>query len=556
MPKFDEEKQKSRLYELHKREAEELAKVLSVKYGAKYLDLSTISINTDALRIIPEKLSREARVASFEKNGKKLKLATVSPQAVETIEVIKKLEEDDYKLTIYMVSVRSMERLWERYQEISYSAKTKAGVIDISDQNIKEIVNKVANLNDAKEIIQKILNSKDAYRVSRFFEGVLASAFALNTSDIHIEPEESYVSIRFRLDGILVKVLEFDRKTYKSLLSRIKLISGLKLNVVKKPQDGRLSIKLQDKDIEIRVSVLPDAYGESIVLRILNPDIISVSMEDLGIEPQLLKILTKEIGRPNGMLLNTGPTGSGKTTTLYAFLKKIHTPEIKIITIENPIEYHLPGVVQTQVNPKKGYTFLEGLRSSLRQDPDVIMVGEIRDSETAKIAVNSALTGHLVFSTLHTNNAAGTFYRLIDLGIKPEVISTAVNVIIAQRLIRKPCKFCMQKIAVEGEEKQMIDNIISGIDNLEKYTSNTSQLYKTVGCSKCNGTGYKGRIGIFEAILINNEVEKIFEKNPDEKAIENVFKQQGILTLKQDGIIKALNGLTTIEELRRVIDLE
>ncbi len=556
MPKFDEEKQETRLYELHKREAEELAKVLSVKYGAQYLDLSTISINTDALRIIPEKLSRETRTASFEKTGKKLKLATVSPQAIETIKIIKKLEEDGYKIDIYMVSLRSMERLWGRYKEISYSAKTKAGVIDISDQNIKEIVDKVVNLDDAKEIIQKILNSKDAYRVSRFFEGVLASAFALNTSDIHIEPEESYVSIRFRLDGILVKVLEFDRKTYKSLLSRIKLISGLKLNVIKKPQDGRLSIKLQDKDIEIRVSVLPDAYGESIVLRILNPDIISVSMEDLGIEPQLLKILTREINRPNGMLLNTGPTGSGKTTSLYAFLKKIHTPEIKIITIENPIEYHLPGVVQTQVNPKKGYTFLEGLRSSLRQDPDVIMVGEIRDSETAKIAINSALTGHLVFSTLHTNNAAGTFYRLIDLGIKPEVISTAVNVIIAQRLIRKPCKFCMQKVDVGEEEKQIIDNIINGIDNLEQYTNNTSQLYKTVGCSKCNGTGYKGRIGIFEAILINNEVEKIFEQNPDEKAIENIFKQQGILTLKQDGIIKALKGLTTIEELRRVIDLE
>ena len=556
MPKFNEEKQQSRLYELHKREAEELAKVLSVKYGVQYLDLSTISINTDALRIIPEKLSREIRVASFEKTGKKLKLATVSPQAVETIKIIKKLEEDGYKIDTYMVSLRSIERLWERYKEVSYSIKTKAGIIDISDQNIKEIVNKVSNLDDAKEIIQKILSSKDAYRVSRFFEGVLASAFALNTSDIHIEPEENYVSVRFRLDGILVKVLKFDKKTYKSLLSRIKLISGLKLNIIKKPQDGRLSIKLQDKDIEIRVSVLPDAYGESIVLRILNPDIISVSMEDLGIEPQLLKILTREINRPNGMLLNTGPTGSGKTTSLYAFLKKIHTPKIKIITIENPIEYHLPGVVQTQVNPKKGYTFLEGLRSSLRQDPDVIMVGEIRDSETAKIAVNSALTGHLVFSTLHTNNAAGTFYRLIDLGIKPEVISTAVNVIIAQRLIRKPCKFCMQKVDINEEEKQIVNNIINKIDNLEKYTNNTSQLYKTVGCSKCNGTGYKGRIGIFEAILINNEVEKIFEQNPDEKIIESIFKQQGILTLKQDGIIKALNGLTTIEELKRVIDLE
>jgi len=555
MPKFDEEKQKTRLHELHKREAEELAKILSVKYGVQYLDLTTISINTDALRIIPEELSRKTQVAAFEKTGKKIKLAVVSPQAIETIKLIEKLKKDEYKLVIYMVSIRSMKRLWDRYKEISYSVKTKAGVIDISDQNIEEIANKVTNLNKAQEIIQNILKSKDAYRVSRFFESVLASAFALEASDIHIEPEEKYILIRFRLDGILVKVLEFDIKTYKSLLSRIKLISGLKLNIIKKPQDGRLSIKLQNKDIEIRTSVLPDAYGESIVLRILNPDTISVPVEELGIDPQLLKILIKEINRPNGMLLNTGPTGSGKTTTLYAFLKKIHTPEIKIITIENPIEYHLPGVVQTQVDPQKGYTFLEGLRSSLRQDPDVIMVGEIRDGKTAKVAINSALTGHLVFSTLHTNDAAGSFYRLIDLGIKPEVISTAVNVIIAQRLIRKPCKYCMRKVDANEEEKQIINNITNEINNIEKYTKNINQIYKTVGCPKCNGTGYKGRIGIFEAILINSEVEKIFEQNPDEKKIENMFKQQGILTLKQDGIIKVLNGLTTIEELKRVVDL-
>jgi len=555
MPKFDEEKQKIRLHELHKREAEELAKILSVKYGVQYLDLTTISINTDALRIIPEELSQKTQVASFEKTGKKIKLAVVSPQAVGTIKLIEKLKKEGYKLVIYMVSIRSMERLWSRYKEISYSTKTKGGVIDISDQNIEEITKEVTNIEGARGIIQNILKSKDAYRVSRFFESVLASAFALEASDIHIEPEEKYVLIRFRLDGILVKVLEFDRKTYKSLLSRIKLISGLKLNIIKKPQDGRLSIKLQNKDVEIRTSVLPDAYGESIVFRILNPDAISVPIEELGIEPRLLKILIREINRPNGMLLNTGPTGSGKTTTLYAFLKKIHTPKIKIITIENPIEYHLPGVVQTQVNPQKGYTFLEGLKSSLRQDPDVIMVGEIRDEKTAKVAINSALTGHLVFSTLHTNDAAGSFYRLIDLGIKPEVISTAVNVIVAQRLIRKPCKYCMRKVEANEEEKQIIDNTTNEINNIEKYTKNINQIYKAVGCPKCNGTGYKGRIGIFEAILINNEVEKIFGQNPDEKKIEDIFKQQEILTLKQDGIIKVLNGLTTIEELKRVVDL-
>ncbi len=556
MPQFDEKRQNIRLDELHRKEAEELAKILSVKYGVQYIDLSTVPVNTDSLRIIPEKVSREINVAIFEKSSKKLKLAVVSPQAPKTIEIIKKLKEDDYEVTVFMVSIKSIEKLWKRYKEISFSSRTKAGIIDISDQNITKIEERVKNLKDAQEVIQEILESKEAYLISRLLEGIFASSFSLKASDIHIEPEENEVNIRFRLDGILVRVISFETRIYRSLLSRIKLISGLKLSITKKPQDGRLSIKLENKEIGIRVSALPDAYGESVVMRILNPDAISVSIEQLGIEPNLFKILTKEINRPNGMLLNTGPTGSGKTTTLYSFLKKIHTPEIKIITIENPIEYHLPGIVQTQVDPSKGYTFLKGLRSSLRQDPDVIMVGEIRDSETAKIAVNSALTGHLVFSTLHTNNAAGTFYRLVDLGIKPEIISTAVNVIIAQRLVRKPCQECVQKVEVTAKERELISNTVKNINNLESYTKNFTQVYKTVGCSKCNGTGYKGRLGIFEAILIDNEIEKIFEKNPDEKEINNIFQKQNILTLKQDGIIKVLNGLTTIEELKRVIDLE
>ena len=553
---FDEEKQEERIKTLREKEEEELAKILSVKYGVRYIDLSVFPISADALRIVTEKKSREANLAVFGKVGKKIRIAVISPRKQETIELIEKIKEKGYEPTVYMVSKQSMEKTWSKYKEIAHTTKTTAGVVDISDKNIDEIIGKINTLDETRAVIQKILDTKDSYRVSRFFEAILASAFSLKSSDIHIEPEQDYVGLRFRLDGILVEILHFDIQTYRLLLSRIKLISGLKLNIVKKPQDGRFSIKMEKKDIEIRASVLPDAYGESIVLRLLNPDAISVSMEELGVESRLFEILSKEIKRPNGMILNTGPTGSGKTTTLYAFLKKIHTPEIKIITIENPIEYHLPGIVQTQVNPKKGYTFLEGLRSSLRQDPDVIMVGEIRDKETAKIAINSALTGHLVFSTLHTNNAVGTFYRLIDLGIKPNIISTAVNIIIAQRLIRKPCKHCMREINLEGENKIVIDKIINEIDNLDQYTDNRAKIYETVGCDKCNNTGYKGRIGIFEAILADPEIEKILEQNPGESEIKGIFKRQGILTLAQDGVIKILKGLTTLEELGRVVDLE
>lgn len=555
MVQFNEEKQKERLQALREKEEEELAKILSAKYGVGYIDLTTVPIKTDALKIASEKKSREAGAAVFDRVGKKIKIAVISPQNQDTLEFIKKIKESGYAPAVYMTSKQSLEKAWGRYKEIIHSSKTKAGVVDISDKNITEIIAQVDNLEKTRAVLKKNLDRKSVRYISLFFETILAGAFAVNASDIHIEPEENYVSLRFRLDGVLTDIFRFDRKIYNLLLSRIKLISGLKITIVKKPQDGRFSIKMKDKDIEIRVSVLPDAYGESIVLRLLNPDTIAVSMENLGIEPHLFEILNREIGRPNGMILNTGPTGSGKTTTLYAFLKKIHSPEIKIITIENPIEYHLPGVVQTQVDPKKGYTFLEGLRSSLRQDPDIIMVGEIRDGETAKIAINSALTGHLVFSTLHTNNAAGAFYRLVDLGVQPSIISAAINVIIAQRLVRKPCKYCARKIELEGADKQIIDEIISEIDNIGAYTANTTKIYKIVGCPKCNNTGYKGRIGIFEALLADSETEKILEQNPDKSEIKKIFKRQGLLSLAQDGAIKVLKGLTTIAELKRVVDL-
>jgi type IV pilus assembly protein PilB len=292
-------------------------------------------------------------------------------------------------------------------------------------------------------------------------------------------------------------------------------------------------------------------------MRLLNPKSIAVPLEDLGIEKRTLDILINEIKKPNGMLLITGPTGSGKTTTLYAFMKKIHSPDIKIITIEDPIEYHLPGIVQTQVEEDKGYTFLSGLRSAVRQDPDVIMVGEIRDDETAGTAINAALTGHLVFSTLHTNSAAGAFPRIIDLKVNPKIISSAVNVAMAQRLVRKLCQACKKERDANEEEKKIIEETIASIND-KTYLEGVKKekVYEAVGCEKCNGTGYKGRVAICEAILMTKEVEQAITENPSDRDIRKASEGQNILDMKQDGVLKVLRGVSTIEELKRVIDLE
>jgi type II secretory ATPase GspE/PulE/Tfp pilus assembly ATPase PilB-like protein len=352
-----------------------------------------------------------------------------------------------------------------------------------------------------------------------------------------------------------VNVLDFDKDTYSLLLSRIKLLSGLKLNIKKDSQDGRFSVHIKDVDIEIRTSILPGAYNESVVMRILNPKSIGVPLEELGIPPKLLAVILKEIDKPNGMLLTTGPTGSGKTTTLYAFLKKAHNPTVKIITIEDPIEYHLPGIVQTQTNDK-GYTFLDGLRSALRQDPDIIMVGEIRDGETAAIAINSALTGHLVFSTLHTNSAAGAFPRLIDLGINSKIMSSAINIVLAQRLVRKLCEFCKKPTPLDGAIKAEIDKVVATIFDKTEIPPIPANIFTPGECEKCNHTGYKGRIGIYEGIKISPEVNSVIEMSPSEAEVEKAASPQGILTLKQDGIIKVLKGITSISELERVITIE
>lgn len=549
---------KKKIQDLRKKEEEDLALILSKKYSLQYTDLSGISINTDALRLIPEKVARENKMAAFKLVGKNLDVAVLSPNKQETLSTIQELEERDFKITIHMVSSASLERAWERYKDITFSTETKEGILDVSSEEITKILNKTKGLDDARNTIKEILGTKKGFRISRIVEIVVAASLATGASDIHIEPEETYIRLRFRLDGILTEVLDFDRETYELLLSRIKLLSGLKLNIKDTPQDGRFSIRLEDSDIEIRSSTLPGAYGESVVMRILNPDSISVPLEELGMDDYFLEIVKKEIARPNGMILNTGPTGSGKTTTLYAILKKIHTPEVKVITIEDPIEYHLPGIVQTQVEKAKNYTFASGLRSALRQDPDVIMVGEIRDQETAEIAVHSALTGHLVFSTLHTNTAAGTFPRLIDLGVNPKVITSAINLSMAQRLVRKLCNDCKEETAPTTEELFTIKKILSTIQNKSRIPADINKIWKPKegGCPSCEKTGYKGRLGVYEAILSDEALEEVIQKNPSEREIERVAEKQGILNMRQDGVLKVLRGITSMAELARVLDLD
>lgn len=557
---FDEEKQEKGMTDLKEQQEEDLIKVLAEeKYNLPYVNLSDLSIENEALRIISEKDAIDKKIAPFKILGKDVYVAVRSPIENEMAQIKNKLMENGYVVHFYMASIKSLEKVWERYTEISFASESKAGTISIPQEVLKKIMSHVKNINDIKESVTKTLGD-NTHTTSKILEIAIGGAISINASDIHFEPEEDFVRLRFRLDGVLQEVIQIPHSAHKLINSRIKLLSGLKITSAAIAQDGRFSIFLDQDEINMRVSTMPGSYGESIVMRILNPKSIKLKLEDMGIEPSLFEIFMREINKPNGLILLTGPTGSGKTTTLYSFLQKIYSPEIKIITIEDPIEYHLPGITQTQTDDEKGYTFLNGLRAALRQDPDVIMVGEIRDSETAKIAVESALTGHLVFSTLHTNNAAGVIPRLIDLEINPKILVSALSLSIAQRLVRKLCPDC-KKERVPNEEETKIIKLIT--ENGQKYGKdfskygidlNNIKIYDPVGCENCNNTGYHGRIGIFEAINNEENIEKIIPQNPSEREIKVVSAKQGFLDLKEDGLIKIMKGLTSFNEVGSVVD--
>ena len=559
---FDDDKQKRNLTDLRRQEEEDLVQALAeARYGILPINLAGVVIDNNALRSIPEKDAISLEIAPFKLVGKNIHVAVRSPQPDKLENLTTYFSDHGFIPHFYMASHASLEKAWERYKEISYASESKMGAVTVSGEVLKTLMSGIKNMDDIKNAIIEAEKGK-THTTSHILEIVLAGAIAINASDVHFEPEEKTVRLRLRLDGVLHEVMELTPFVHKFINSRIKLISGLKITTAAIAQDGRFSIFLDQTEISLRVSIMPGAYGESIVMRILNPKSIRVKLEDMGIEAKLFDIFMSEIKKPNGLILLTGPTGSGKTTTLYSFLQRIYSEEIKIITIEDPIEYHLPGISQTQVDEEKGYTFLEGLRSALRQDPDVIMVGEIRDAETAKTAVESALTGHLVFSTLHTNNAAGVIPRLIDLNVNPKTLVSALSLSIAQRLIRKLCNNCKKEKIVTEQEVATIKKII---EEAKKYNKDFSsygidlnapyKLYEAVGCEECNKTGYRGQMGIFEAIYNDAAIEAIIPQNPSEREIKKIAANQGTLNMKEDGVVKVLKGITTLEEIGSVVDL-
>lgn len=413
------------------------------------------------------------------------------------------------------------------------------GAVPIKEAAVKDIAG-------FKKTIEESLGKK----TSELMEIILAGGISLEASDIHIEPEENQGKIRARIDGVLFDVLSVSTDIYNNLVSRIKLLSRLKLNVLNRAQDGRFSVISDGGEIEIRTSSVPAEFGESVVMRILNPKW-AVDMKGLGLRPDIEEILEKEIKKPNGIILCSGPTGAGKTTTLYAFLKEISNPEIKAITIEDPIEYHLEGVSQTSVDEQKGYTFSNGLKAIVRQDPDVILVGEIRDKETAQISMQAALTGHLVLSTVHANDASGAISRLQSLGEKLENISPALNVVIGQQLVRKICPECKTMSAPTAEELKVLQKELSKLPKKIKAPK-IAKLARPKGCALCNSTGYKGRIGIFEILVADDDMKKFILTSPSIVDLKEKAVSKGMVPMRLDGVLKVIEGTTTLEEIERV----
>jgi type II secretory ATPase GspE/PulE/Tfp pilus assembly ATPase PilB-like protein len=516
-----------------------------------YLDLVSVKVPTEikAMQIVPEAEAREALLVPIQLVRKKLMVAVFNPGKPEAKAVLERLKKS-YTVEITVVSLSSLNHGWAYYQYVPAGEKEISGKVAIDHARLEELMGRMANLDDVKRAITEFKSPL----TSEMLEIVIAGAMALRASDIHLEPREGGGTLRYRLDGLLYTAYDgFAAPIYHSLITRVKLLSNLKLNVADEPQDGRFTIDLEDRDIEVRTSLIPSEYGETAVMRILDPNALKVNLEELGWRPDDLAIVRGEIKKPNGLVLNTGPTGSGKTTTLYAFLKHVWKPEIKIITVEDPIEYHLQGISQTQVDPDAHYTFASGLRAILRQDPNIILVGEIRDKETAEIALNASLTGHIVFSTLHTNDAVGAVPRLLDLGIPPQILGPALSLVIAQRLVRVLCKHCRVPAPLEKADMERIKKLLAELPaRVDRTPYAKPTVFVPKGCPECKNLGYRGRTSLFELFAITKGIEEMIYKNPTEIDLARLAREGGMTTMQEDGTLKVLQGITSLEEVERV----
>ncbi|PLX27058.1 hypothetical protein C0583_04920 [Candidatus Parcubacteria bacterium] len=513
--------------------SDRLGRIVASELKYNYINLSKEEINKEALSLIPEKVAKHKGILAFGYTDRGIKLGMTDPDDIEAIQLVEKKTQK--KVIPFYITRQDLEQTLSKH---------KGSIEKEFKQLLKKIHDVENNIEEKDRIVIKLVDS------------LLYLSYQQKVSDIHLEPHEDEVFVRFRIDGVLKDILKMEKSTYELMLARIKILSRIRTDDHLKAQDGKLKFETDIEDIDIRVSVLPITNGEKVVMRILSSQRTKFGLADLGLSEENLKILLKLITNPHGMILVTGPTGSGKTTSIYGVMKLLNKREVNVASIEDPVEYNIDGVNQIQVNEKAGLTFASGLRSILRQDPDIIMIGEIRDEETADIAVNSALTGHLVLSTLHTNNAATTLPRLLDMNIEPFLVASTVNVAIAQRLVRANCVKCRTSYRLTEEEINIIKsepNIMKIIqeegfsEELEKI-----RLYKGVGCDACSHTGFKGRIGIFELLVLDEEIRRLIVNRASSDDLQEAAIKAGMTSMLHDGIIKAFKGTTTLMEVFRV----
>ncbi len=550
----------SKLSELELKEKEKRVQAQADAMGLPYINLEKFPISQEAIKIISRNQAESLQTICFLYTGDEMRLASLNPINPQLANLIKELA-DTYHVNVkvYLVSEHSFDAALNVYDKIPKIIQIEG--VTITEDDLKKYENQLTGFDQLNRLIQET-------GLTETINIVISAGIKFAASDIHIEAEEKDVKIRLRMDGVLHDVASLPQDAWDKINSRIKLLAGLKLNIDNKPQDGRFTIHLNQDKIDVRVSSIPTAYGESIVMRLLRASAVGLDFEKLGLRGKAFNDLSSEMKKPNGMIISTGPTGSGKTTTLYAILNKLNRPENKIITLEDPIEYKLPGIVQSQIDnseqningengsakKKNLYTFARGLRALLRQDPDIVMVGEVRDLETADTAINAALTGHLMLSTLHTNSASGTIPRLLAMGVKPFLLAPALNAIIGQRLVRRLCTKCkIENTKIDNATMTVILNTLNEITPESGYRPsdfNNLKFYTAKGCDDCQGIGYKGRIGIFEVFLMSPEIEKlILAGQASEYELEKMAIKNGMITMLQDGLLKAIEGITSIEEI-------
>ncbi len=552
MVQFDDVFSGNRAIDMRSQEEERYVQAMAPRIGFPYIYLRGYTINPEALLLLPEQTARTVGAVSFDVKQKVVSLAAKNPTDPAVLKLIEDLTKRKYSTQLYICSTQSLEHVYARYKDVVTTTTERKGVFEISPEDILKLKETIKIKEDIPALMANISTANNIRRISATLELIFAGALALRASDIHIEPEDSGIRLRYRFDGVLHDIVELDSYIYERMMSRLKLLSGMTLNAKKIAQDGRFTFDTGEKEVEIRSSIIPGAIGESIVMRILDPSVASFTMENLRLNEYIKEAIRLQVKKPNGLIITTGPTGSGKTTALYAFLREAHNEGVKIITIENPVEYKLDGIVQTQIDGD--YTFASGLRAVLRQDPDIIMVGEVRDLEVAETAIHAAQTGHLVFTTLHTNSAAAGFPRLMDMGIDPRSFGTSINIMLGQRLVRILCNECKEPYAPSSDEIKIMKAALINHPYQLQVPDNPT-IYKATGCPVCGGTGYKGRAGIFEGIIMDEAVEEAVIRDPREHVILEAAKPQKIPSMLEDGIEKVILGTTSLAELERVVEL-